>query len=315
MAKYRSHLPQLSQGMFVTDSGLETTLIFRDGIDLPEFASFVLLQSDSGRQRLRDYYRLYAEMARRYGMGLVLESPTWRANRDWAQKVGLPPDALPEINRQAIAMLVEIRDAYETEHTKIVISGNIGPRGDGYVPSAKMSAVAAQDYHAEQIRTFAQTDADMVSAFTINYVEEAIGVVNAAKAAGMPAVISFTLETDGKLPSGQSLKDAIEKTDAATQGHAAYYMINCVHPTHFANTFAADGEWGSRIRGLRPNASKKSHAELDASTELDDGVPVELGQETRDAKRMLKELRVIGGCCGTDERHVEEMCKALAGTV
>lgn len=312
MAKYRSHLPQLSQGMFITDSGLETTLIFRDGVELPEFASFVLLQNDSGRKRLQDYYRTYAEMARRYGMGLVLESPTWRANPDWARKIGLPLDALPDINRQAISMLAEIRDAYETEQVRIVISGNIGPRGDGYVPSAQMTAAEAQDYHAGQIQTFAQTEADMVSAFTINYVEEAIGVVNAAKAAGMPVVISFTVETDGKLPSGQSLKEAIEKTDEATGSYPAYYMINCAHPTHFMNIFGESGEWISRIRGLRPNASTKSHAELNEATELDDGIPVELGKQTRDAKRALKELHVIGGCCGTDERHVEEMCKALA---
>jgi len=206
MAKFRTHLPQLSGGTFVTDGGLETTLIFREGVELPEFAAFILLESDSGRQVLQKYFRTYAELARRYGLGLILESPTWRANRDWGRKLGYSGDALAEANRKAILLLADVRNSFETAETRIVISGNIGPRGDGYVPSALMSVAEAADYHREQIRTFAQTDADMVAAFTMNYVEEAIGVASAAGSLGMPVAISFTVETDGKLPTGQALK-------------------------------------------------------------------------------------------------------------
>jgi S-methylmethionine-dependent homocysteine/selenocysteine methylase len=252
-------------------------------------------------------------MACWHGLGLVLESPTWRASRDWGDRLGYSREQLEEANRQAISMLAAIRDEFETEKTRIVISGNIGPRGDGYVPSATMTAEQAQQYHAAQIETFAGTDADMVAAFTMNYVEEVVGVANAAKAAGMPVAISFTVETDGRLPTGQTLKEAVAATDAATGNAPAYYMINCAHPTHFMSALAEGGAWLSRIRGLRPNASTKSHAELNEATELDDGVPAELGRQTIQAKRLLTELRVVGGCCGTDKRHVEEMCKALAG--
>jgi S-methylmethionine-dependent homocysteine/selenocysteine methylase len=244
---------------------------------------------------------------------LILESPTWRANRDWGQKLGYSGNALAEANRKAIVLLAEVRNSFETEATRIVISGNIGPRGDGYVPSALMSVAEAADYHREQIGTFAQADADMVAAFTMNYVEEAIGVASAARSVDMPVAISFTVETDGKLPTGQALKEAIEKTDAATQSYPAYYMLNCAHPTHFMDSLAPAGDWLSRIRGLRANASTKSHAELNEATALDDGVPVELGRQTREVKNRLTELCVIGGCCGTDHRHVEEMCKAFLG--
>jgi S-methylmethionine-dependent homocysteine/selenocysteine methylase len=312
MAKYRSQLPQLSGGTFVTDGGLETTLIFREGIELPEFAAFVLLQNDSGLKTLRNYFHTYAELAQRYGFGLVLESPTWRANRDWGRKLGYSRKALAEANRKAIALLTDIRAGFENGQTKIVISGNIGPRGDGYIPSALMNADQATDYHFEQVRTFSETEADMIAAFTMNYVEEAIGVASAAKLVDMPVAISFTVETDGKLPTGQTLKQAIEQSDEATGNHPAYYMINCAHPTHFMDALAETGAWRSRIRGLRPNASMMSHAELNEASELDAGAPVALGQQTREVKDSLNELTVIGGCCGTDHRHIEEMCKAFA---
>lgn len=311
MAKYRSHLPQLAGDTFVTDGGLETTLIFHEHIELPEFAAFVLLESESGRQTLAKYFTTYAELARRYGYGLILESPTWRANRDWGARLGYSREALAGINRTAIAMLDDIRCRYETRDTKIVISGNIGPRGDGYVPSALMSADEAQEYHSEQLHTFAQTDADMVAAFTMNYVDEAIGIVRAAHTSNMPVAISFTVETDGRLPSGQPLEQAIEQTDDATADYPAYYMINCAHPTHFMQALSADERWRSRIRGLRANASTRSHAELNEATTLDDGVPAELGRQYLDVKRMLHSLSVIGGCCGTDHRHVEAMCRAF----
>jgi homocysteine S-methyltransferase len=216
MSKYRNRLPQLGNGIFVTDGGLETTLIYHDGIDLPAFAAFDLLKDDAGLARLRNYFARYAEIARSHRMGLVLEAPTWRANRDWAEKLGYDALALEDANRKAIGLLLEIRAAYETADTKIVISGQLGPRGDGYVPSARMTAREAQAYHLPQIRTFAQTDADMVAAFMMNYVEEAIGIAHAAKTSAMPVAISFTLETDGRLPSGDTLERAIAATDGET---------------------------------------------------------------------------------------------------
>lgn len=311
MSKYRNRLPQLNEQLFITDGGLETTLIFHENLELPLFASFDLLKDSDGTAMLHRYFSGYAQMAREQGLGLVLEAPTWRANADWASKLGYDASALADLNRKAIALLVAIRDEYETPDTRIVISGNLGPRGDGYRPDSRMSAQQARDYHATQIQTFAQTDADMVAAFTLNYTEEAIGIVMAAKDAAMPVAISFTLETDGRLPSGETLQQAILRTDEATQGYAVYYMINCAHPTHFDNVLRSGGEWLQRIRGLRANASRRSHAELDESTELDAGDAEELGIQYAALQSALPRLSVVGGCCGTDHRHVAAICRTM----
>jgi len=312
MSKYRNRLPQVKDELFITDGGLETTLIFHEGIDLPYFAAFDLLKDAQGTAILERYYQRYAQMARDYRAGLVLEAPTWRANPDWAGKLGYDSTTLADANRKAIYLLLRIRDEFETAATPVVISGNLGPRGDGYRADVTMTAAQAQAYHQAQIETFAQTDADMVAAFTMNYVEEAIGIVNAAKSCAMPVAISFTLETDGRLPSGDALQDAIERTDAETGGAAAYYMINCAHPTHFDAILQDGGTWTGRIRGLRANASRRSHAELDEAPDLDDGNPVELGAQYGALRNRLPAMTVVGGCCGTDHRHVHAICDAMA---
>jgi S-methylmethionine-dependent homocysteine/selenocysteine methylase len=310
MSKYRNRLPQLGDALFLTDGGLETTLVFHDGMALPYFAAFDLLKDEAGRERLRSYYQTYLDIALARGVGVVLEAPTWRANADWAEKLGYDTDGLAAVNRQAIDLLRELREASETPESPMVISGNLGPRGDGYRSDARMSADEARAYHRQQIDTFAGTDADMVSALTLNYVDEAVGIVQAGRDAGMPVAVSFTVETDGRLPSGDALGEAIERTDAATDGYSAYYMINCAHPTHFDRVLQAGGAWRDRLRGLRANASRCSHAELDESEELDAGDPAELGGQYRELREMLPHLSVLGGCCGTDHRHVEAIFNA-----
>ena len=309
-AKYRNNLPQLSDEIFLTDGGLETTLVFHKNVNLSYFASFPLLEKSTGIQLLRDYYRQYAALAKDLEIGFILESVTWRANPDWALKLGYSEKTLNKANRQAISFLEEIRSEFETEKSKMVISGCVGPRGDGYSPLKIMSAPEAQAYHSAQINVFSETQADIVSGFTLNYVEEAVGIALAAQSAKIPAIISFTVETDGKLPSGQTLKEAIEKTDEVTDAFPAYYMINCAHPTHFENVIATDETWVSRIRGIRANSSVKSHAELDESDALDEGNPAEMGHQYRELFGKLKNLRILGGCCGTDFRHIQEIAKA-----
>ncbi|MBD1845771.1 homocysteine S-methyltransferase family protein [Cyanobacteria bacterium FACHB-63] len=310
MTQYRANLPQLSNDLFLTDGGLETTLIFREGIDLPDFAAFDLLKHSAGYQALAHYFRTYATMARNYQVGLVLESATWRANPDWGTRLGYSSVELTEMNRRAIALLHNIRQEYETENCPMVISGCVGPRGDGYIPTDAMTATEAADYHRAQIETFHDADADLVTAITMNYVEEAIGITQAARSAGMPVAISFTVETDGNLPTGQSLKDAIAQVDSTTNNAPAYYMINCAHPTHFTHILTAGEAWIDRIRGLRANASTKSHAELNESETLDDGNPTELGNQYRELRSQFPQITILGGCCGTDDRHVEAICKA-----
>lgn len=310
MARYRDNLPQLSDDLFLTDGGIETTLIFHEGLDLPNFAAFDLLKHREGENALESYFRTYASLAKDYQVGLILESATWRANPDWATKIGYSKTALTDIQYRSIQMLHHIRNEYETEQSKFVISGCVGPRGDGYNPANLMTAEDAEQYHFDQIAAFYHADADLVTAITMNYVEEAIGITRAAQSLGMPVVISFTVETDGHLPTGQSLQAAIEQVDAETDNAPAYYMINCAHPTHFEDVLSDQEPWLERIRGLRANASPKSHAELDEATELDDGNPEELGNQYRELKQKLKNLNVLGGCCGTDRRHIEAICKA-----
>jgi S-methylmethionine-dependent homocysteine/selenocysteine methylase len=313
MSKYRRQLPQLGRKLFLTDGGLETTLIFHDRLELPCFAAFDLLKDDAGVEILRRYFDRYLDAARRHGLGFLLEAPTWRANADWGAKLGYDDLALANANRRAIGLMLEIRAAEETPEMPLVISGNIGPRGDGYRIDEKMSASEARDYHSRQIETFAGTDADLVLAFTMTYVEEAIGILHAAREARMPAVVSFTVETDGRLPSQDTLADAIRRADEATDGYAAYYMINCAHPTHFVDVLREDGDWRGRIGGLRANASTRSHAELDESTDLDAGNPQQLGREYRELRALLPNCTVLGGCCGTDHRHVQAIADACVG--
>ncbi len=305
-----NRLPQLAGGLLLTDGGLETTLVFHDGIELPAFAAFDLLKRPGGRERLRDYFALYIDIARRHGTGIVLESVTWRANPDWGAQLGYSEEALAEANRDSIRLLREVRAEFASEVTPVVISGCIGPRGDGYVADTTMTPAEAAAYHRPQIAAFRQAGADMAGALTMTNVPEAVGIVHAAREAGLPVAVSFTVETDGRLPSGQSLRAAIEEVDRRTADGPAYYMINCAHPTHFESTMDEGASWTDRIRGLRANASCMSHEELDASEVLDDGNPVELGAQYREIRKKLRRLAVVGGCCGTDHRHVEAIAKA-----
>ena len=309
MPKYRHRLPQSDGDLFLTDGGIETTLIFHNGLDLPYFAAFHLLQDQQGTQALRRYFARHAGIARHNGTGFILESATWRASSDWGDKLGYSAPALAEANRKSIELLRELRADYETEATPMVISGCVGPRGDGYDPGDLMTPAEAEAYHAVQIRTFAETEADQVTAITMTNSHEAIGLTRAAKAAGIPVVISFTVETDGKLPTGQALADAIQEVDAATGRGPAYYMINCAHPSHFEGVLK-NQSWIDRLRGIRANASRCSHDELDEAEELDDGDPVELGQQYGELRQRFPQLNVFGGCCGTDHRHIEQIAKA-----
>jgi S-methylmethionine-dependent homocysteine/selenocysteine methylase len=304
----RSRLPDGTR-LYLGDGGLETTMIFERGLDLPCFASFTLLDRPEGLEALRDYYRGYLEIARQNETGFTLDTPTWRASPDWGEQLGYSASGLAEVNRRAVGLAEEIRQAEETAATPIAVCGTLGPRGDAYAPEELMSAGEAERYHAPQVELFAATGVDMVAVYTLAYAEEGIGIARAAASADVPAVISFTLETDGRLPSGESLEEAVERVDAESDDSPAYFMINCAHPSHFASVLEAPGEWKRRIGGIRANASRHSHQELDEATELDAGNPAELAGEYVDLKRALPEVRVVGGCCGTDTRHVSGICE------
>lgn len=311
MHKYRNNLPQTKGGLFLSDGGMETALIYLQGIDLPQFASFVLLDEPEGRKVLVDYYEKFLPIAIARATGFVLDTATWRASPDWGRLIGYSVEELRRLNFAAVELISGLRDKWETASTPIVLNGAIGPRGDGY-KAGRMEAPEAEDYHAFQVGIFAGTDADMVSAITMNTVNEAVGIARAAQAHAIPCVVSFTVETDGRLVDGTTLRAAIEATEEATGGSPAYYMVNCAHPTHFEQALAHGEAWVRRIHGVRANASAKSHAELDALTELDAGDVSDLGRRYRALTAAFPSMRVLGGCCGTDHRHIAAICEAVS---
>jgi homocysteine S-methyltransferase len=295
-------LPQLSGRPVVTDGGLETDLTYHHDVDLPDFAAFPLVDDDRGRELLARYYGAYFDVARRAGAALQLETPTWRASTDWGDRLGYSTGELRRVNRDAVTLLQRMRDQADVT---LLISGNLGPRGDGYVAGAQIDPDEAATYHAPQVEAFAEAGADLITALTLTGTGEAIGIVRAARCAGLPVAVSFTVEVDGRLPDGTPLPAAINEVDA--EARPDYFMINCAHPDHIAPALTGDAGWRSRIVGLRVNASPRSHEELDAATELDEGDPVELARAQDALRPQLPSLALVGGCCGTDVRHVAAM--------
>jgi len=312
VSKYRKELPQLSGDLFLADAGIETDLIFNHGVEIREFASHTLLPNPASREIVATYFRGFLSLAKNTDAGFILDSQTWKAHLHWAEDLGTTEQELCLANKDSIAFIAKLRDEYSTNSKPIVLNGVIGPRGDAYAPEAKVAAEEAEEYHAKQIAWLAETEVDMVTATTFTQSDEAIGVVQAARSADLPIVISFTVENDGRLPTGQPLDEAINAVDDATNTAAAYFMVNCAHPDHFFDVLD-DSDWARRIRGLRCNASRLTHAELDECEVLDDGDTEELANQYKSIAASMPWLNVFGGCCGSDLRHVAEIAKAVRG--
>ncbi len=306
----RASLPLDDGSLFLTDAGMETALIFHQGQELPSFATFPLLESESGRDALRTYYEPFLALARTRGTGFILGGCTWRASADWGAELGYDAEALAAVNRRAMAFVEELRDSEPSSSRPVLLEAPIGPRGDAYAPSSLMTPEEAEHYHSAQMQTLSDTPVELVTALTFTYADEAIGLTRAARAAGLPVAVSFTVETDGRLPSGQTLRAAIEQVDDETDGAPLHYMINCAHPTHFAGAVGDGGPWTERVQGLRANASTLSHAELDEAEDLDDGDPDDLAARHLALRGSLPNLTILGGCCGTDIRHVTRIADA-----
>ncbi len=289
---------ELLKSRWVTDGGLETDLIFNHGVDLPEFASFPLVHDADGAALLGRYYAGYAAVAAAAGAGLLLETATWRANPDWGRVLGYDAAALDRTNRAAVAVVRAALDAAGAREG--LASGCVGPRGDGYLAGG-VDPDEAAEYHAPQVRSLAEGGADLVHAMTMTGPAEAIGVVRAARDADLPVAVSFTVETDGRLPDGSTLAEAITATEAAAP--ADYYGVNCAHPAH-VQAGLDGGAWQDRLTFFRPNASTLSHAELDVMEDLDAGDLPFLVSRTQHLREHLPAIAVLGGCCGTDVRHV-----------
>ncbi|HEY5143387.1 MAG TPA: homocysteine S-methyltransferase family protein [Solirubrobacteraceae bacterium] len=293
----------------LTDGGIETVLLFHEGLDLPCFASFPLLEQEGGRAALRRYFEPFLDTAQELGLPFVLDTATWRANPDWGAQLGYGLNALGAVNRDAVRFANELAEG----RPDVTINGSVGPRGDGYVVGDQMTAEQATGYHAWQIGVLREAGVERISALTLSYPEEAIGVVQAAAALGAPVVAGFTVETDGRLPAGTTVSDAIEQVDQATGGAAEFFMINCAHPTHIAAGLD-DAPALERVGGLRVNASALSHAELDEAEEIDEGDPALLARDNAALRDRLPSIQLLGGCCGTDHRHVAQIITAWNNT-
>ena len=305
---YQSRMTARKDGIYLAYVGAETDLIFTQGVDLPGFASYPLLETDDGRSHLRRYAQELIDLARESDCGAILETPTWVANRDRGAVLGVSPETLTIRNQQAVSLMAEVRQAAGYE--RVLISANIGPRADAYAPDVQMSAAEATEYHTEQIAALSGSEVDVLSGYTLAYADEATGIVEAAQRAGHPVVISFTVETDGRLPTGQALADAIAQVDAATSSYASYFMINCAHPDHFGAVLSDVAAQG-RVKGIVANASRCSHAELDEAEVLDSGDASELGQQLAAIHAAFPDITVLGGCCGTDLRHMTAIARAV----
>jgi S-methylmethionine-dependent homocysteine/selenocysteine methylase len=282
-------------GVELTDGGIETYLIFHDGFELPCFAAFPLLDDERGRTALRAYFAPFLEIAERHGLPFVLDTVTWRAGTDWTARLGYD---VTSVNRAAVEF------ARSIARGNVLINGVVGPRGDGYVAGERMTADAAAAYHGEQIGVLRDAGVDRITALTLTYPDEAIGIVRAA--GGVSVAIGFTVETDGRLPDGTAIADAIARVDAETGGATEFFLVNCAHPTHIAAGLDGAPQL-ERIGGLRVNGSPLSHAELDEAETLDDSDPVALARDHAPLREALPGIRLLGGCCGTDHRHVAEI--------
>ena len=312
MARYRNALPQSTDGVaMLTDGGLETSLIFQDGIELPFNAACELLRSEHGMRVLLDHFDETAAVAQEAGVGFSVDSPTWRANPDWTDRLGYSPEEFTEVNREGVRMAEEVRRRHESPTTPVVIAGVIGPRSDGYTERARQSAAQAAEYHFRQVSVLADTEADYITALSVTYSDEAVGMAHAAEATGMPIVISFTVETDGRLAGGESLEQAITAVERSTDCYPEYYMIDCAHPTHLPAALNDDVPWARRIRGYRANSTARSHRELNNALDLEPGDPHELAAQVKELRRRMPQLSVVGGCCGADVRHARALAAAL----
>ncbi len=299
--------------LLLAEGGLETWLVYGEGVALPHFAAFDLLRRPGGRTLLERHYRSFAELGAREGVGVILETATWRASADWGERLGYDAPQLVALHHELVELLRGVRAAFEPSPAPIIIAGCMGPRSDAYVPTVHMTVDEAAAYHGAQLATFAAMPVDLVVASTLGYVEEALGLTLAARSLPVPLVLSFTVETDGRLPSGQAVGEAVEQVDEATGDRVAYYMINCAHPSHVARAIEPGAPWLHRLRGLRANASARSHAELDAATTLDAGDVDELAAGFAALRATWPTLSVVGGCCGTGPRHAARIVEAMTG--
>ncbi|MEJ1962670.1 MAG: homocysteine S-methyltransferase family protein [Gammaproteobacteria bacterium] len=310
-----ANFPAQREGvLYLTEGGQETEIMYRHGHHLPEFAMYPLLDRPAAMADLRAMYARVLDVAAEHDFVPMLSGLDYRGSPDWGEKLGYSRTALADALLQSIAFLREVARPYEGQVPNILIGGMMGPRGDAYSLNRTITAGEAEEYHSFQIETLKQANVDFVGAVTFNNIPEAVGVARAAKRLGMPLNISFTLDSNHRLKSGPSLKEAIEAVDReAGDARPDFYGINCSHPLEFGPALET-GEWILRLRSLRPNASAKDKIDLCQIGHLEDGDPADLGKRMGALARRYSHIDIWGGCCGTWDRHLREIAQNLRAT-
>lgn len=293
--------------LYLAEGGVETEIMYRHGHRLREFAMFELMDDPAAVTDMRDMYRRYLDVAARHGFAVLMAGFDYRASPDWGDKLGYSPEGLREMQHKCIDFLRDAARPYADQLPRVAVAGCIGPRGDAYALNHDITAEEAEAYHAIQMDTLRDCGVDIVWAATINNVPEAVGIARAAAAAGLPLNLSFTLDSDHRLQSGPSLREAIEATDAqAGAAQPDSYGINCSHPLEFEPALEP-GDWVRRIRSLRPNAAKMDKVALCQLGHIEEGDPEDLGRTMGDLARRMPDVDIWGGCCGTWDKHFDRI--------
>ncbi len=301
--------PLQKEGRFyLSEGGTETELMYKYGFELPHFAMFPLLNNPDAVLKMKEMLRSYLDVAAKHKICALMGGLDYRASPDWGKLLGYSPDGLAEANLQSIEFLREIAKEYASEIPDILFQGLIGPRGDAYEKNESITENEAEDYHSVQLETLKKADVDLALAITFNNIPESIGVARAAAKIGVSLGISLTLDSSSKLNSGPSLAEAIIAIDEETNQSPEFYLINCSHPLEYEPAIEP-GNWISRVRGVRPNASKMEKIELCQIGHLEEGDPEELGKLCGDLARRYPHMDIWGGCCGTWNSHLDEIAK------
>lgn len=304
------HSPFQDGLLYLTEAGTETEVLYKEGYELPHFAMWTLLDNPEAMERIGDMYRRYLDVAAENETGIVLCGFDYRASPDWAALLDVDRDGLREVIHRGIGFLRDVSDPYRDRVPHILLGGSIGPRGDAYSRGEPVTADSAEEYHSFQIACLKEAGADIACAHTFNNIPEAVGVARAARAEGLPLAMYFSLDSSSRLNTGPSLRDAVIETDSQTGNAPLFYGLNCSHPVEFEPALEP-GDWIDRLRSIRPNASKMEKIALCKLGHLEDGDPDELGAQMGDLARRYPHMDIMGGCCGTDERHLSRIAEAV----
>jgi S-methylmethionine-dependent homocysteine/selenocysteine methylase len=300
----------------LTDGGMVTRIMFETDIPLPPYVQVAgLVRDPAGGPVLRRIYESYVAATRSFDLPVIIGTPTFRASLNFVGQAGLGrAEAVRCLNADAAAMHLEIRA--QADHRPIYIAGVIGSSGDAYRPEESLSAKEAREYHGLQAGTLAQSGVDFLYALTFSVVEEALGAAIAMDATRLPHVVSFVLERDGRVLDGTPLHAAIKRIDAAASpALPLFYSISCVHPSIAATALRDESVFSDlvarRLNELKANSSPLSSEELVRLDHLEGDDPERFAAEMWEIHEDFG-LRVLSGCCGTDDRHIRVLAAWMA---